>query len=222
MKNKEQTTRFILELAKDQIKTCTKLSTQVIVFPKWSDLGLWSKVFCMKAKTKENPEGCDYDEKKEQIVIRILDGKLYMSNGMPDVYTLEQDKIATWMQTQDIIIGKSSEIAKKNLEKVLRSIKDETEQEELVNMFRLINMDFHMITVPSQKRHCIEITQELYDAGLTYCVNTWIKPDENGEAEEMKLTVGDFLICKPKENGEGFRSVYRIGHDEFISTHVID
>ena len=161
-------------------------------------------------------------KKKEQIVIRILDGKLYMSNGMPDVYTLEQDKIATWMQTQDVIIGKSSEIAEKNLEKVLSAIKDKTEQEELVNMFRLINMDFHMITVPSQKRHCIEITQELYDAGLTYCVNTWIKPDENGEAEEMKLTVGDFLICKPKEYGEGFRSVYRIGHDEFISTHVID
>ena len=89
-------------------------------------------------------------------------------------------------------------------------------------MFNLIRADFYLIKVPPQERHCIEVTQELYDAGLTYCINSWIKPDENGEAEEMKLTVGDFLICKPNYDGEGYRSVYHVGREEFLATHTIE
>lgn len=222
MKNKEQTTKLILALAKGQIKKCTKNATDTIVFPKWSKLGLWGKIFAMKAKTKEDAEGCDYDEKKEYIVIRILNGKV-MIGGVPDVYTLEQDKVAEWMDDEYTkVIGTNSVIAKKNMKKVLSLIKSKEEQKLLADMFNLIRADFYLIKVPPQERHCIEVTQELYDAGLTYCINSWIKPDENGEAEEMKLTVGDFLICKPNYDGEGYRSVYHVGREEFLATHTIE
>jgi len=221
MKNKEETTQWILSLVKDQIKKCTKNATDTIVFPKWSELGLWGKMFPMRARTKEQPEGCDYNENKEHIVIRILDGKL-MIGGVPDVYTLEQNKVEDWMKDESTkIIGTNSKIAKKNTQKVLNLIKSKEEQKLLADMFRLIHADFYMIKVPPQERYYVEITQELYDAGLTYCVNSWVKPNKNGNAKELKLKVGDFLICKPKENGEGFRSVYRIGRDEFLATHTI-
>lgn len=222
MKNKRETTEMILELAKGQIRKCTKNATDTIIFPKWSDLGLWSKVFCMRAKTKEQPQGCDYDENKEHIVIRILNGKL-MIGGAPDVYTLEQDKVAEWLNGEHtMVFGTNSKIAKENMKKVLSLIKSKEEQELLEGMLHLIHADFYIIRVPSQERYCIEITQELYDAGLTYCINSWIKPDENGDAEELELKVGDFLICKPKENGEGFRSVYRVGREEFLATHTVE
>lgn len=221
MKNKKKATAMILDLAKGQIKSCTKIATYAIVFPKWEELGLWGKIFTMKAKTKEDPEGCDYDEKKEQIVLRILNGKLLINN-FADVYTLEQDKVEVWKQDESTkIVGTNSKIAKKNLKIFLDSIKSKEEQELLEGLFRIVHADFYLIKVPAQERSCIEVTKELFDAGLTYCVNTWKKTNENGEAEEQKLTVGDFLICKPNYNGEGYHSVYRIGREEFLATHVI-
>lgn len=65
-----------------------------------------------------------------------------------------------------------------------------------------------------EKRQCIEVTQELYDAGLTDCVDEWMTVDEDGYAKLTSLNVGDFLIVTNK-------GVYRIQREKFLQTYVL-
>ena len=73
-----------------------------------------------------------------------------------------------------------------------------------------------MLLISSQEefRFCIEITPELYNAVITFCVDEWMEVDENGEAEITHLNIGDYLIVS--ENRD---SVYCIRHDEFVETY---
>ena len=92
--NKANTTQTNFALAEGHVKPCTKLQTDNIVFPSWKELGLLGKVLCQKIKTKEQPQGCDYDEATYQIVMRVINGKVLMTGGRPDAYTWKQSKVA--------------------------------------------------------------------------------------------------------------------------------
>lgn len=214
--NKEQTTANILSLAAGQIRPCTKQTIDNIIFPKWSDIGLWGEIFAMKVKTKEQPLGCDYDEAKFQVVMRVIDGKVLMTGGRPDAYTWKAEKVAEYVEKKKFrYIGINSAQGIITLSKVINTIPEEKEQEMFADFFSTINKDLLLITSGQESRQCIEVTRELYDAGITACVNSWMEPDENGEADATILNVGDFLII---ENNR----VYCVRHDEFVATHIFD
>lgn len=214
--NKKETSQFILTVAKDYIHPCTKLSLENIVFPKWSDLGLIGMIFAQKVKSKEQPKGCDYDEAVFQVVLRIIDGKVFMTGGKPDSYAWKQTKVAKLIENPENLqfIGTNSAQAVINLANILNTISDDRDKRIVADMFCNFNKDFLLVTSEAEDRFCIEITRELYEAGITSCVDSWMEPDENGEADATLLHIGDFLIVE----GE---CVYCIRRDEFLETHII-
>ncbi len=207
--NKEMTTRNILKTGKQL--NCVKLELQNIVFPKWSDLGLMGLIFKQCVSTKEQPSGNIYDEAVFQTVLRVIGGKVLMS-GRPDCYCWKFSKVSGAKDVK--VVGTNSAEGLINLCSVLSGIADETDQKMLADMFANMKKDLLLVTTASEERRCIEVTKELYDAGITACVDEWMEADENGEAESTQLQIGDYLIITA--NG-----VYRVGHDEFVETHVI-
>jgi len=208
--NKLETTRKILDKGIQQ--KCTKLEMQNIVFPKWNELGLIGLIFRQCVKTKEQPNGHIYEEDEYRTVLRIIDGKLLM-NGNPDCYCWKHSKVESAKKVQ--VLGNNSFEGLTNLLKVVASINDEKERCLLADMFAILKKDFLLVTTPAEERTCIEVTSELVAAGITQCVDEWMETDEEGNAEATVLCVGDYLIVT--DNG-----VYRIGHDEFVETHVIN
>lgn len=209
--NKNVTTAKILSLASNSKRDCIKLELKNIVFPKWSDMGLMGMMFRQYLRTKEQPEGNLYDEAKFQTVLRILRGKVLMNNR-PDAYCWKFNKLETAKDVQPI--GTNCADALLSLMDVLNGIENLEEKKLLADMFAKMKEDLLLVTTPAENRSCIEITQELYDAGITFCIDEWMDTDEDGNAPITNLQIGDFLIVN--EN-----SVYRIGRDEFIETHEL-
>jgi len=214
--NKEQTTKRILDLAGDQIRQATKLPTETIIFPRWSEIGLLGEVLCMRVKTKEQPAGCDYDEDKFQVVIRIIGGKVHMTGGYPDAYAWKQSKVEPYLEDSKAIrfIGTNSAEAVLNLSAILNTIDDNDERLLFADMFCSIRKDLLLVSTKAEERRCIEVSRSLYDAGVVACVDAWMQEDEFGMADSTQLNVGDFLIIEGSD-------VYCIRHDEFIQTHKI-
>lgn len=211
--NKKQTTAQILTKAAPYIEKCRKIPLWNIVLPQWSKIGLWGEIFALCIKTKEQPDGCLYPESC-RVVVRVIDGKVYMTGGKPDAYTWDEETTAKYMSNPDKIkyIGINSPQGLINLADVLQTITNPDEKLVFADWFCMVNCDFFLVGTPEEQRQCIEITRELYDAGVTVCVDDWMKPDDNGEAETTQLNVGDFLIV----NDSG---VYCIRRKEFMETH---
>lgn len=215
--NKTQTNKTIIVLANSRIRPCTKLQMDNIIFPRWSDLGLLGMIFSQKIKTKEQPLGCDYDESIYQVVMRIINGKVLMTGGRPDAYTWKHSKVLALIggSTKVRLVGVNSVSAILNLSEIIYTIADIKEKKMFADMFCSLSRDLLLITTEAEDRRCIEVTQDLYDAGLTACVDSWMKPDKNGDADATLLNVGDFLIVE--DNG-----FYCIRRDEFLETHSIN
>lgn len=216
--NKKETNDFIHAMAGDCLRPCTKLPLDNIVFPKWSDLGLLGMIFSQKIKTKEQPFGCDYDEAVYQVVMRVINGKVLMTGGRPDAYTWKQSKVEGALSdiSKVRLIGTNSASAVVNLSEVMATIDDPDERMIFADMFCSLNKDLLLVRTEAEGRRCIEVTQDLYELGLTVCVDSWMELDENGEANATLLNVGDFLIVE--ENGD----VYCIRREEFLETHSIN
>lgn len=210
--NKTGLTADILGTIKDHMQSCTKLQLDNIIFPKWSDLGLFGQIVSQTIKTKEQPAGCSYDEMRFQVVMRILGGKVFMTGGRPDAYAWTLEKVEK-MLSKARPIGVNSPDGVINLSKAIESIPDYEEKRIFADMFCNLKKDLLLITTPPENRTCVEITQELYDAGITCCIDEWMDPDENGLATVTELNVGDFLIVTDK-------GVYCIRRDEFMETHT--
>lgn len=213
-KNKEQTTAQILSLIEGNIVPCTKKRLDNILFPKWSDMGLFGQIISQTVKTKEQPNGCPYDEMRFQVVMRILGGKVLMTGGRPDAYAWGAEQVEKILSSAKPI-GVNSAAGAIAFAETLSTITDLEEEMLFADMFCNWKKDLLLVTTPAEKRQCVEVTKELYDAGLTFCVDEWMKPNDNGEAEETILNVGDFLIISPKG------SVYCIRRDEFFETHSL-
>lgn len=210
--NKELSTSTILNATLQHQKACRKLQMDNIIFPKWSDLGLVGAMFRQRVCTKEQPGGCDYPEGQFQVVMRVIGGKLLMTGGRPDAYAWKFSKVEQFPCRP---IGTNSAKGVINLAQMLALISDEKEKLLFADMFCNWNKDLLLVTSDEEDRTCIEITQEIYDMGITYCVDEWMEVDDMGCAPVTKLNVGDFLIIT--KNG-----VYCIRHDEFIETHTLN
>ena len=207
--NKNESTINIIRLAAGQQKPCIKVEMNNIVFPKWSDIGLLGLMFRQCIVTKEQPSGHIYDEAEFQPVMRILDGKVLMT-GKTDSYAWKFSKLEKAKDVRPIGTNTAAGII--TMSEVLTGISDAREKSMMADMFANLNKDLMLVTTPAEDRVCIEITRELYEAGVTSCVDEWNGVDENGEAEETILNIGDFLIVTA--NG-----VYCIRRDEFLTTH---
>lgn len=207
--NKTESTHTIINLAAAQQKPCIKMEMQNIVFPKWSDIGLLGLMFRQCIVTKEQPTGHIYDEAEFQPVMRILDGKVLMT-GKTDSYAWKFSKLEKAKGVRPI--GSTTAAGIITMCEVLTGISDAHEKSLVADMFANLNKDLMLVTTPAEDRVCIEITKELYEAGVTSCVDEWNSVDENGEAEATILNIGDFLIV----TSDG---VYCIRRDEFLTTH---
>ena len=208
--NKESVTNDILRIGVKQ--HCTKLAINNIVFPKWDDNGLFGMMLRQCVRTKEFNEGHIYDEAEFQLILRVLDGKLLVSNR-PDCYCWTVEKIKKEDMKGNIKpIGTNSANGLINLSTVILTIKDEKEKKLFAEMFASFNKDLMLIHSPAEERICIVVTQDMIDAGITYCVNSYDKSDENGDALATRIFVDDLLILE----GTG---VYRVGHEEALVTY---
>ena len=210
---KAKITAQILETVAPHTERCRKIALANIVLPRWSDIGLWGQIFAMRVRTKEQPDGCPYPESC-RVVVRIIDGKVYMTGGMPDAYAWDEETAKKYLSDLDKIryIGINSAAGIVNLSEILQTVADPKEKLALADWFSMSNRDFLLVGTPEEQRQCVEVTQELYEAGLTVCVDDWMEPDDNGEAEATQLNVGDFLIIKKS-------GVYCIRRAEFYETH---
>lgn len=205
--NKFETTKRILEVG--NVLDCIKLELQNIVFPKWSDLGLMGLIFRQCVSTKEQPLGNIYDEAVFQTVLRVLDGKVLMSDR-PDCYCWKFSKVESAKDVK--VIGTNSAEGLISLCTVLSSITEESEKKMVADMFANLKKDLLLVTTPAENRYCIEVTQKMFLAGITACVDEWMETDENGMASATQLCIGDYLIVTDS-------GIYRIGRDEFMETH---
>lgn len=207
--NKALTTKRIL---KDGFqKPCTKLELQNIIFPKWDELGLIGMMFRQCVATKEQPSGNIYDEGTFQTVLRVVGGKVLISDR-PDCYCWKFSKVTSAKSIAKI--GSCSAEGILNLCNVLNGITCEKERTLVAEMFTNLKNDLLLVTTPAEKRTCIEVTEVMYYSGIRYCVDEWMETDDHGEAEATSLCIGDYLIVTDS-------GLYRIGHDEFCETHVI-
>ena len=208
--NKKATTDRILRMGK-QIH-CTKLPISNIVFPKWDDNGLFGMMLRQCVATKEFPEGHIYEEAQFQLVLRVLDGKVLMSDR-PDCYCWRLEKVLKEEKKGNVRpIGVNSANGLLNLMEVMRTVTDPKESKLLADMFVSWNKDLMLVALPAEERICIVVTQEMLDAGITHCVNSYDDPDENGDAPATPIYVGDILIVE--DNG-----VYRVGREEADVTY---
>lgn len=210
--NKIESTNSIFSIAAGSVVPCTKLQMDNIVFPKWSDIGLLGMMFRQCLKTKEQPDGNIYDEAQFQTVLRVLGGKLLMENR-PDTYCWKFSKLQKAKNVRPIGVNCAEAIL--TMTEVLSTIEDRAEKTMLADMFANMKKDLLLVTSSAEQRSCIEVTQELYDAGITCCVDEWMDIDENGESEATLLNVGDFLIVTDA-------GVYCIRRAEFLETHILN
>lgn len=207
--NKKTRTQEILAIGSQ--RRCIKLELRNIVYPKWSDMGLDGLIFRQCLKTKEQPTGNIYDEAVFQTVLRIIGGKVLIS-GRPDCYCWKFDKLEKAKDVRPI--GTNSAMGLISLAEVLDSIPDMEEKTLLASKFADTKRDLMLVTTPAEDRICIEVTTEMINAGITHCVDEWMKEDENGNAEATAIYVGDYLIV----TNDG---VYRVGRDEFAETYQL-
>lgn len=168
-----------------------------------------------ETKTKEGMMAYPIIGGKSQVIFRLLSdetGKLHLRNK-----TRELDAYA-WT-AQDILsrakkilpFGINSEEGKQTLETLLSYMSDEEEKEEILKTLYLFRIDFQAVMVKPDWRKVVEVTQELYDAGVTSVINSW--EDESSGFRATELQVGDFLVIESPEKA------YCIRREEFIETH---
>lgn len=208
--NKIESTNNILTLG--TVMNCTKKSLANIVWPLWNKGSIQYAMFRQNIRTKEQPEGHIYDEAEFRLVWRVLGGKLF-HHGMLDAYAWDMKTFQKYAD-KAVPFGTHSAHGIINLGKILETIVDEHEKELFAAYIAKEAEDLLLVYTPAEARKCIEVTQELYDAGITHCVNEWEKPDENGMAATTELKVGDYLIV----TNDG---VYCVRHDEFVETYSL-
>ena len=186
-----------------------------IVFPKFDEIGLIGDIFRQDVKTKEQPDGEVYEEDAYRVVWRIYNGKLYNADGRLDVYCWSDEDFNN-KATKAVPIGTGSALGIIHLAETLASLNDYRDKIALADMFRRYNEDMLLVDSKSELRSVVEVTDALYKEGITSCIDSWMKPDADGNYAETKLNVGDFLVMNHEKE-----TVYCIVREAFFATHTI-
>lgn len=198
-----------------EVLNVRKVALYNIVFHKWEDIGLIKDIFTQTIKTLEQPEGYHYNENDYRVVLRVCNGKVYRNDNKLDVYCWSEEDYKAKADTVQPI-GANTALAQINLSELLHTVKSYEDKIYLADFFTRFRVDFWFIESKEENRKAIEITDELYAAGITSCIDKWVKPDANGNYEVTELKKGDFLILDDVN-----QMVYRIERDIFLDTHEI-
>ena len=216
----------LANLPVNPIIPCTKLPISNLVLPQ--NPVLLNIMHAFAPKTAEQPLGCKYDAKKYQSMVRVINGQLLFDdarrvddNGVrTDNYCWTIDKVQGYVNKGKAkVINNKTEEGLANKEIFLQSLTSEKERQMMADMLNFLNADFLLIEDAMDKRFCIRITQELYNAGWTHCVDEWMDTDENGNAPATELFVGDVIIVNRQPNGKV--TGYRVDKDIFAATYAI-
>ena len=211
MEDKHTLYNKLLELNAN-FKKCKKISLINIVFPNWDELDVINDMFRQVVKTKEHPEGFLYNEANYRVVLRIYNGRLYDDSNMADSYCWSnKDVLSKSKKVQPI--GINSPIAILNLCSVLNSMINEDEKLKIAGMFSSFNKNLLYIESKEEHREVVEITEDLYNKGITSCIDEWVDM-VNNEYIHTPLNIGDYLVIN-HEN----KTLYRIEKDAFLATH---
>lgn len=195
-------------------RNCTKVALINIVFPTWDELDVINKIFNQSVKTKECPTGLVYDEDDYRVVLRIYNGRLYDDNDRPDAYCWSKEDFLK--KSKNIqLIGTNSPQAVLNLCSILNTMTNKDEKLKLAGMFSSLNRNLLYIESKAEDRIVVEITKELYDKGITSCIDRWTSPDDKGNYPITNLEIGDYLVIHHED-----KTLYRIEKDVFLDTHI--
>ena len=208
------------------VAPCTKMAMDNIVFPRWSELGAFAYMHKYMPMTAEQPDGCAYNHTKFQSVLRGLDGKVLFDDDRrvmhggkrTDNYCWDIEKVNKLVaKGQTRPIGTASAEGLLNLMKLSETVTNPEDKMMLAETFSFSNKDMLLAHTDAENRFYIRITQTLYDAGWTFCVDEWMEEDANGDADTTELFVGDVIIVNRQPDGSV--TGYRIDREMFEATH---
>lgn len=186
-----------------------------IVFPKFGELGLYGDAFRQCVKTHEAPDGHIYDENEYRVVWRICNGKLYSEDGFLDIYAWSDEDFKE-KATKAVPVGSGSPVGLVNLTDVINSVEKYEDKIRVANEFHRLNMDLLLVHSKEEIRSVVEITETLYKAGITSCIDKWCKEGPDGHFAKTSLEIGDFLVLDHDNE-----MVYCIKEEPFKATHTI-
>ncbi len=187
---------------KGNIVTATKLSVLTIGIGKVSDLKevpgtIRHENGKVVIVTKEQPDGCVYDQDRT-VVVRVIGGKVLM-DGFYDIYAPGSEKVEKLLRNEIPldILRNTGMITEENYKDLLPILK--------------AGSDIKPAMAPAEVgRKVIVITDEMITEGITECYNEW-EPET-----ATKLCSGDVFVVTDENQMTG----YRIGKDEFAGTHT--
>lgn len=161
--------------------------------------------------TKEGEMTYSYDRFR---VCFSVDTKGHLRNreDQVDVYAWTNENYEKKAE-KCVPVGINSEEGQANLDALYAILSDEQDKEELAEWFGEYRVDHEMVFTKAEWRKVIVVTRALYEAGVTYVINSWC---DEPNAPLTPLIVGDVLVVEEGSNGT---LVYRIAHDEFVDKH---
>ena len=183
-----------------------------IIFPKFTEMGILKDMFGQCVKTNEQPQGELYSELEYRVIWRIYNGKLYNANGLLDVYCWSDDDFSS-KATKAVPIGRESALGLLNLTDIIHRLDSYEDKVKVADLFCRLGMDLLLVDSKEEIRSVVEITEDLYKAGITTCIDQWEKKTDNGY-NVTKLSVGDFLVMDHDNE-----TVYCIKKEPFEATH---
>lgn len=192
----------ILELAKTLAVPYTKLETENIVVPSLKKYGFIANLV-PGVITTEEPGGHLYPT--GLMVTRVVEGRVVIDDdkkGKDNQYDTYAWKVSTVQDYIDkgnyAVIGRHSPEGLNNFAKLHSTLKTELDREKFCEGFMPWGIDLILIHTEEEHKMCIEVTQELYDAGLRYWADDWrndqAEKDPNGMVSTTALEVGDILV----------------------------
>lgn len=173
-------------------------------------------LYDMHPKTRTKEGDMEYvlsdkapEEERMHVLLRIVNGRLYNHLGQLECYAHDM-KTYTKNMRKAKRIGYNSPEGQNNLVDVLSSMFDESEKARMEALLRMFAIDFDLCYTAPDWRQVVEVTQEMYDAGLTSIINDW--ECEKSGWTITNLNVGDFLVFT-------MAGMYTIRRDEFLQTH---
>ena len=138
-------------------------------------------------------------------VIQLLDYSLFNDKGEINAFAWSPKDFTKKAKKPLVMKGEKCSVARM----LLKTIKTPKERELVAGLLRL-GLEILLVETPEEEREVIEVTQDLYNAGVTEIVNSWDNEAENPVV--TALEIGDRLVVE----GDLF---YCIRKDVFEKTH---
>lgn len=212
---KETLNNFAGPILRNFIIDCTKMRMHNIVWPSWSAAEYeFDRRFNGGHSVYNQEQGIHVYAPSFCPVLRINQrGELINDEGKMDAYAWTEEEFKKFAECVEPFGGDSGR-GILNMCEILMSIKNPEHRMWLANRMSREKRDLFLVTSAEEARRCVEVTEELYDMGITEWIDAWVDPSkETGEYPITKLCVGDRLV----QSGNGF---YCVRKDIYFLTYM--